>query len=207
MRAALLVVDVQRDFCPGGSLAVEHGDDIVPKLNKVIIAFHKAKLPIFFSRDWYPRNHCSFKSRGGTWPVHCVAGTAGAKFHPGLVVPAGSAIVSKATKPDSEAYSAFQGTGLGKKLNTIGVKEVFIGGLATDYCVRESALDALATGLKVTILRDCVKGVNIHPDDSEKSLHEITSRGAVLLSSAQAIELTAVRPGGRHQKPRRLSPK
>ncbi len=204
-KVALVVVDVQRDFCPGGSLAVKDGNKVVAPLNKVIAAFSGAGLPIFFTRDWHPQNHISFTNRGGVWPPHCVRGTPGAGFHPKLKVPSDAVIVSKGTEPDSEAYSGFQGTDLGKRLKELGVEEIFLGGLTTDYCIRESTLDALGIGLKVDVLRDCVRGVNLHPDDSKNALHEIVSRGAKLLSTTRAIELTAGKQGGRRQNQRRLS--
>lgn len=187
---ALLVVDVQVDFCPGGSLAVADGDRIIPQLNRVIEAFHAAHLPIFFSRDWHPPNHRSFKSQGGVWPPHCVARTPGAEFHLGLNVPPGSTIISKATEPDLEAYSAFQGTNLGRLLKERTIDEVVIGGLATDYCVKESALDAMKAGFGVSILKDCAKGVNLREDDSEKALRLIEKKGAALMTSEEAIGLS-----------------
>jgi nicotinamidase/pyrazinamidase len=183
-----MVVDVQVDFCPGGSLAVKGGDSIVPRLNAVIEAFEDKGFPIFFTRDWHPPDHCSFNSRGGPWPPHCVAGTHGADFAPGLKVPAGSETVSKATKSGSDAYSAFQGTGLARKLRDAKAGELFIGGLATDYCVKESAFDALDAGFAVSVMKDCVKGVNVRRGDSALALRAMESRGARLVTSAYAIE-------------------
>lgn len=190
-KAALVVVDVQRDFCPGGSLAVKEGDKVVPNLNKVIAAFSRVGLPVFFTRDWHPRNHISFRSRGGTWPPHCVQGTPGAEFHPKLKIPSNAVVISKGTEPDLEAYSAFQGTDLANRLKELGMGEIILGGLTTDYCVRESSIDALAIGLKVDILKDCVRGVNLRPDDSKKALGEIISKGAKLISSKEAIRFAA----------------
>ncbi len=187
-RSALIVVDVQRDFCPGGSLAVGGGDIIVPKLNRVIEAFQRAKLPIFFTRDWHPPDHSSFKSQGGIWPPHCVMGTAGAEFHPDLKVPVGSVIVSKATDRNLDAYSGFQGTSLEKQLRRRGVDEVFLGGLATDYCVGESALDALRAGFRVNVLKDCVRGVNLRRGDSALALRKAAEQGARLVTSGEAIK-------------------
>ncbi len=185
---ALVVVDVQRDFCPGGSLAVSHGDRVVPALNKVIDAFQRAKLPVFFTRDWHPPNHCSFKSQGGIWPSHCVKGTIGAEFHPDLEVPPGSVIISKATDPRSNAYSGFQGTDLERQLKDRHVDEVLLGGLATDYCVKESSLDALHAGFGVSVLKDCVRGVNLRRSDSALALRDLTNRGARLVTSGEAIK-------------------
>jgi len=188
-RPALVVVDVQRDFCPGGSLAVDHGDEVVPKLNRLIRAFEKAGLPIFFTRDWHPPDHCSFRGHGGKWPPHCVVGTPGAEFHPGLSVPRGSTVVSKATERDSEAYSAFQGTDLADKLRKAKVTEVFLGGLATDYCVKESCLDALASGFAVCVVRDCTRGIDLKENDSALALDAMASKGARLITSPEAVKL------------------
>jgi nicotinamidase/pyrazinamidase len=186
-RLALVIVDVQRDFCPGGSLAVRHGDAVVPRLNDVIEAFERANLPIFFTRDWHPPNHCSFKSQGGIWPAHCVMGTEGAEFHGDLMVPPGSTIISKATDPNFEAYSGFQGTDFAEQLRKHGVSELFIGGLATDYCVKVTSIDAMENGFAVSIIRDCVRGVNLRRSDSALALRALVARGARLVTSAQAI--------------------
>jgi nicotinamidase/pyrazinamidase len=199
------VVDVQRDFCPGGALAVKDGDKVVPKLNRVIGAFTRASLPVFFTRDWHPRNHISFKDQGGIWPHHCVKGTPGAKFHPKLRVPRGAVVVSKGAEADLEAYSAFQGTDLEKHLQEIGVREVFLGGLATDYCVKETSLSALDAGLKVKVLKDCVRGVNLRESDSELALQEVVARGAGLVTSSDTVKLVAravKKPSSRPKRPR-----
>ncbi len=184
---ALLVVDVQNDFCPGGNLAVKDGDKVIPKLNRVIEAFEKAHLPIYFTRDWHPPNHCSFRSQGGIWPSHCVMGTGGAEFHRDLKIPRGSTVVSKGSNPAHEAYSTFQGTDLLEQLVRSHVSEVFIGGLTTDYCVKESSLDALRGGLKVNVIADCVKGVNLRRNDSSEALRTVKEQGARLVSAASAI--------------------
>lgn len=186
-KAALVVVDVQRDFCPGGSLAVKDGDKVVPRLNKVIEAFSAAGLTIFFTRDWHPQNHMSFKAQGGPWPPHCVQGTSGAQFHPSLNIPKNSVIISKGGKPNQEAYSGFQGTNLAERLNALGVLEIFLGGLTTDYCVKESSLDAIKAGFKVNVLEDCIKAVNVHPKDGELAIHTIVQEGARMISSSDAI--------------------
>jgi len=185
------VVDVQRDFCPGGALAVKDGDRVVPKLNRVIGAFTKASLPVFFVRDWHPRNHISFKDQGGIWPPHCVKGTPGAEFHPRLKVPRGAVVISKGTEARSEAYSGFQGTDLEKRLKEAGVRGIFLGGLTTDYCVKETSLDALDAGLKVNVLEDCIKGVNLRANDSELALRKVVARGARLVTSSDAVRLVA----------------
>ena len=172
-------------------MAIKDGDKVVPKINRVIRAFTGASLPIFFTRDWHPRNHISFKDQGGLWPPHCVKGTRGAEFHPKLMVPRGAVVISKGREADLEAYSGFQGTDLEKRLKEAGVREVFLGGLATDYCVKDTSLDALDVGLKVKILDDCVKGVNLHENDSELAIREVVARGAGLMTSSYAVRLVS----------------
>lgn len=188
---ALLVVDVQIDFCPGGALAVKYGDQVVPRLNRTVEAFEKRGLPIFFTRDWHPSDHVSFRSRGGPWPPHCVQGSPGAEFHPGLLVPEGAAVISKGDEPSKEAYSGFQGTELKTRLKGLGVDEVFIGGLATDYCVKETALDARRAGLAVEVLKDCVRPVDVEPGDGARALEEMRKAGAKLTTSSKAIDRLA----------------
>jgi nicotinamidase/pyrazinamidase len=159
----------------------------VPKLNEVIEAFEKANLPIFFTRDWHPPNHCSFKSQGGIWPPHCVMGTTGAEFHHYLKIPPGSTIISKGSDPRLEAYSSFQGTDLAEQLKRHHVKELFLGGLTTDYCVKESSFDAIQCGFTVNVIKDCVKGVNLRRNDSTLALRAIAQEGARLVTSTEAI--------------------
>jgi nicotinamidase/pyrazinamidase len=187
-RRALLVVDVQNDFCHGGALAVKEGDQVVPKLNKVIEAARRAGLPIFFTRDWHPPNHMSFKNQGGTWPPHCVQRTHGAEFHPHLEVPLGAVTISKGDKPDAEAYSGFQGTDLAKRLRDLHVHEVILGGLTTDYCVKESSLDALHAGFAVTVMKDCVKAVNARRGDGASALRSIQAAGTKIVTSDTVIK-------------------
>jgi nicotinamidase/pyrazinamidase len=167
---------------------VKNGDKVVPRLNTTIAAFAKAGLPIFFTRDWHPPNHISFRGQGGIWPPHCVQGTIGAGFHPDLAIPRGATIISKGGKPDTEAYSGFQGTNLESRLKKAGVEEIFLGGLATDYCVRESCLDALRADFAVNVLRDCVKAVNVKPGDGAKAIIEMRSAGAKFTTSRAAIK-------------------
>jgi len=176
---ALIVVDVQTDFCPDGALAVPHGDEIVPALNRYLKLFDSGKLPVFATRDWHPEKHISFKEYGGIWPPHCIRNTDGAKFHPGLNLPISASIISKATNRKSDAYSGFQKTKLKDMLKRIGIKRVFIGGLATDYCVKNTVLDALRSGFVTFLLADAIKGVDINPGDSERAIDEMLSAGAV----------------------------
>jgi nicotinamidase/pyrazinamidase len=177
---ALLVVDVQNDFCPGGALAVREGDAVVSVLNQWIAEAQAEGVPVLASRDWHPRNHISFQDRGGPWPPHCIQGTWGAAFHPGLKLPPRVEIVSKAENPDKEAYSAFDGTGLAARLRAAKVKRVWIGGLTLDYCVRTSTLDAICEGFEVHVITDATRAVNVHPDDGQKALDEICKAGAIL---------------------------
>src|SRR3989442_11443856 len=128
----LLVVDVQNDFLPGGSLGVPRGDVVVPILNRYVAAFRARGFPIFASRDWHPADHCSFREQGGVWPVHCVVGTKGAEFHRDFHLPPSTIVISKATEPKKEAYSVFEGTTLDEHLRETGVRRLFIGGLAAD---------------------------------------------------------------------------
>ncbi len=175
---ALVVVDVQVDFCPGGSLPVPEGDNIVPVLNEYIRRFDKSGALIVATRDWHPPNHISFKNYGGLWPPHCVQGTDGAKFHPDLRLPERVKIVSKATDPFKEAYSGFEGTNLAEDLKRAGVKRIFVGGLATEYCVKNTVLDALNLGFETFILEDAVRGINVKPSDVEKAMKEMLEKGA-----------------------------
>ena len=182
-RKALLIVDVQNDFCPAGALAVPEGDKVVPVINKYIKIFKKKKAPVLATRDWHPVKTRHFKDFKGVWPVHCVRNTRGAAFHPKLELPKDAILLYKGMDPQKDAYSAFQaedaaGTRLPKLLGLLGVKELYIAGLATDYCVRFSTRDALKHGFKVKILFDAIKGVNLKPQDSEKAIKEMLRLGA-----------------------------
>jgi nicotinamidase/pyrazinamidase len=181
---ALIVVDVQKDFLPGGALGVPSGGEIIEPLNRAIAAFERRGLPIFATRDWHPREHCSFRERGGRWPPHCVAGTEGAQFAPALHLPSAARVVSKATRRESDAYSGFQETDLAEQLRRLDCRRVVIGGLATDYCVRATTLDALAAGFQALVLSDAVRAVNVHAGDGERSLAEMAAGGARIVSSA-----------------------
>ncbi|GBC95931.1 Nicotinamidase [bacterium HR16] len=184
---ALLIVDVQNDFCPGGALPVPEGDKVVPVLNRAIDRFRQAGAPVIASRDWHPEKSTHFAAYGGQWPVHCVQNTEGAAFHPDLRLPDDVIIVSKGMGENEDAYSAFDartedGTPLESVLKAKGVKRLVVGGLATDYCVRASVLGALERGFEVLVLRDAVRGVDVQPGDSEKALAEMQSKGAKLVT-------------------------
>ncbi|CAG1000558.1 nicotinamidase/pyrazinamidase [Methylophilaceae bacterium] len=182
-KKALLVVDVQNDFCPDGALGVPEGDRVVPVLNKYIELFRKRGLPVYFTRDWHPPVTVHFKPYGGPWPPHCVQGTKGAGFHPALEIPPEAVVMSKGDDPEQDSYSAFsghdeKGRGLAEVLKSDGITHFYIGGLATDYCVRQSALDAFREGFEVTVLIDAIRGVDVTPGDSERAIEEIKSKGA-----------------------------
>jgi nicotinamidase/pyrazinamidase len=191
---ALIVVDVQNDFCPGGALGVEGGDKIVPILNGYINRFAAAGLPIVVTRDWHPRQTSHFKDYGGVWPVHCVQNTSGAEFHRELKLPPNSILVSKGLGAYEDAYSAFQATDdvgapLAKLLRGLGVGRIFVGGLATDYCVKHTALDGLREGFAVVVLGDAIRGVDLQPDDSARALAEMRAAGVETLASAGALAI------------------
>lgn len=180
---ALVVVDVQNDFCPGGALPVAGGDKVVPVLNRYIGKFQAGKLPIVATRDWHPEKTTHFKAFGGVWPSHCVQGTGGAEFHRALNLPSDAVIVSKGAAPDEDSYSGFQGRDergvkLSDLLRRFGVERIFVGGLATDYCVKHTVLDGLKEGFKVVLLEDAIRGVNLQPGDSERAIAEMVQAGA-----------------------------
>jgi nicotinamidase/pyrazinamidase len=175
---ALIIVDVQNDFCPGGALPVPDGDQVVPVLNDYIKIFSKANAKIFASRDWHPPNHISFKDQGGSWPPHCVQNTEGARFHPDLKLPEDATVISKAMDPKKEAYSAFDDTELAHELKKQGGARVFVGGLATDYCVKNTVLDARELGFEVVLLLDAIRGINAEPYDAAKAIDQMKKSGA-----------------------------
>ncbi|HID08075.1 MAG TPA: bifunctional nicotinamidase/pyrazinamidase [Armatimonadetes bacterium] len=182
---ALIVVDVQRDFCPGGALAVPEGDRVVPVLNEYIALFQQRELPIIATRDWHPPDHVSFKEHGGIWPSHCVRDTEGAQFHPELKLPDSTIVISKATERDKEAYSGFEGTELERMLRDRNVRRVFVGGLATDYCVKSTVLDALNHRFTAFLLEDAVRGVDVNPSDSDRAIDEMLNAGAIIIALAE----------------------
>ena len=179
-RQALLVIDVQNDFCPGGTLAVPHGDEVVPPLNKLIDEFLERGDPVYKSRDWHPRTTKHFAEYGGTWPVHCVQKTEGAEFHPALLDDPRIKVISKGLG-DKDSYSAFDETDLAAELRDQGVEEVVVGGLATDYCVKNTVLDALHEGFKVKAVEAAMRAVELHAGDGEKAIEEMRAAGAEII--------------------------
>jgi nicotinamidase-related amidase len=186
---ALIIVDVQVDFCPGGRLPVPRGDGIIPVLNRYIDLFERVRARVFATRDWHPPNHISFEERGGPWPAHCVQGSDGARFHPDLRLPEDVIVISKATDQERESYSGFDGTELDADLRKNGVRRVFVGGLATDYCVKNTVLDGLRRGFDVVLLIDATKGIDRVSGDSKRAIREMTSKGA---RTAAFSDLSAV---------------
>lgn len=184
----LLMVDVQNDFCPGGALPVPNGDEVVEPLNRLAEYFTTTlKSYVLASRDWHPVRTKHFKEFGGQWPAHCIQGTKGAEFHSKLFFPP-HLVISKGTHEDEDAYSAFQGISYdGKSFKAIlkqyRTRKLFIGGLATDYCVKATVLDALELGFRVVVLEDAIRGVDVNPGDSKRAIQEMRSRGALFTTT------------------------
>ena len=191
---AFLVVDVQNDFCPGGALGVPDGDRIVPRVNRTIDLFVRRGLPVLATRDWHPSVTKHFKEFGGAWPPHCIQGTKGARFHPDLRLPRDALILSKGMDPEQDSYSGFQAyNGEGRDLESVirdmGVDEIYVCGLATDYCVRATALDATRRGIRVRVLGDVVKGVDLKPGDSDAAIQEMRAAGVPFVESRAVARL------------------
>jgi nicotinamidase/pyrazinamidase len=176
---ALIIVDVQNDFCPGGALEVPQGDAVIPTINQLL----KQRWLSVATMDWHPAEHCSFEPHGGPWPPHCVQGTTGAELHPELDADSIQLTITKASHHDKDAYSGFDGTELANILREKGVKRVVVCGIATDYCVKETAHDALAEGFEVFVLEDAIRGVEVNPGDSQRALDELRSAGAQVIAS------------------------
>jgi nicotinamidase/pyrazinamidase len=189
--SALLVVDIQKDFCAGGALAAPGGDDIIPAVNRHLADARAREIAVYATRDWHPEQTSHFKEYGGTWPPHCVQGTRGAQFHPDLKLPPDAIIVNKGDDPQRHGYSAFDGhTAAGKPLlddlRDRRITRVYVMGIATDYCVRESALDALRAGLEVRVLGDAIAGIDVRPGDVQRALDEISAAGARIVGDIDA---------------------
>jgi nicotinamidase/pyrazinamidase len=183
-KKALIVVDVQNDFCPGGSLAVAHGDEVVAPLNKLIREFLDRGEPVYKTRDWHPARTKHFAAYGGVWPVHCVQNTPGAEFHPDLIDDPRINIISKGIDESADGYSGFDGTNLAELLREEGVREIWVGGLATDYCVKETVLDGVRQGFEVKVLADSMRAVNVNADDGAKAIAQLRHAGAEIVGDA-----------------------
>jgi nicotinamidase-related amidase len=178
-RDALIIVDVQNDFCPGGALAVPHGDEVVAPINRLL----QYPWLAVATKDWHPAEHCSFQAQGGPWPPHCVQRTAGAELHPELDTAHIQVIITKGSRPDRDAYSGFDGTNLTNLLREKGVSRVVVCGLATDYCVRATAQDALKEGFEVLVPEDAIRGVEVNPGDCQRAVEELKTAGARFIAS------------------------
>ena len=182
-KPALLVVDVQRDFCPGGALPASGGDRILPALNRYLAEARACDMPIYASRDWHPEVTSHFKAYGGVWPPHCIQGSAGAQFHPDLKLPADAVVISKGDDPDRPGYSAFDGRTPHDKaflddLRDRQIDGLYVTGIATEYCVRETVLDALRAGLRVRVLPEAIAGIDVQPGDADRAVEEMSKAGA-----------------------------
>ena len=185
---ALIIVDVQNDFCPGGALPVPEGDRVAAPLGRLAAQFVAAGMPVYASRDWHPEHTGHFRQYGGPWPPHCVRESTGAAFHPALRLPEATVILSKGTDPRADGYSAFdgrneQGQSLMDLLTEAAAGHLYIGGLATDYCVRATVLDALDRGFQVSLLVDCIAGVDVRQGDSRRAMEEMQQAGAGIIST------------------------
>lgn len=175
---ALVAVDLQVDFIAGGALAVPGGEGIIPVFNSYLALFHSRNLPVVLTRDWHPRGHVSFLGRGGDWPPHCVQGTAGGLFAPGLALTGSETVVSKAEEREADSYSAFEDPDFAGRLRAGGVRRLFIGGLATDYCVRSTVVDALESRFAVFLLVDAIRAVDVNEGDGDRAVAEMLAKGA-----------------------------
>lgn len=191
---ALIIVDVQNDFCPGGALQVAEGDRVVAPLNRYIDLFAEQSLPIFATRDWHPAKTSHFKEFGGPWPAHCVQQSIGAEFHPALHLDHRAVILSKGMAANEDSYSGFQsvdseGTPLADLLRRKGVERIFVGGLATDYCVKHTVLDGLKHGFRVVLLCDSIRAVDLNANDGAVAIDEMVRAGAVRASDLSQLPL------------------
>ena len=186
---ALLIVDVQMDFLPGGTLAVPRGNEVIAPLNQYIHVFMENNLPIYASRDWHPKTHCSFSDQNGIWPPHCIQNSYGAEFSKSLNLPIQTIIISKAMSPGQDAYSAFDGTQLNDLCRHSGTKRLFIGGLATEYCVLSTVEEALKYGFDVCVLSDAIRAINIEQHDGEKAIGKMKAAGAVIITLSDMVTL------------------
>lgn len=178
---ALLIIDVQNDFCPGGALPIADGHAVVPVLNAWIAAAQGKDVPIYASRDWHPAGHMSFSESGGEWPVHCLQDSDGAAFHPDLALPGSTIVVTKGVRFDKDQYSAFQETGLAGELRRRGTRRVWVGGLALDVCVKATALGSVEAGFETHLIPGASRPVT--PEGGEAAVIEMTAAGVVVEGS------------------------
>jgi nicotinamidase/pyrazinamidase len=196
---ALIVVDLQRDFCEGGVLPAKHTPSLIAPLNAAIAWCVKNEVVCVFTRDWHPINHCSFQSQGGPWPSHCVQGTPGAEFALGLQFPDSALVIDieKDSATRNMGYSAFENTNLEDELRSRGITDLAACGIATDYCVKATVLDALRSGFRVGVLTDLMRPIDVNPGDSVKALAEMKASGAVLLASTEWMTTPPAQPSAK----------
>ncbi len=175
---ALIAVDVQNDFCPGGALAVADGDRVIPVLNDWLRRAAATDAVIVASRDWHPADHCSFSEQGGPWPLHCVRETEGAQFHPALALPQDTLVVNKGEAQERDNYSAFDGTGLAERLREQGVERIWVGGLAQDVCVKATVIDGCEAGFETHLIAAATRPVEVEPGDGERAIAAMRAAGA-----------------------------
>ena len=192
----LVVVDVQLDFCPGGALPVPHGDAVISPINRLLQSATAQNNPVIATRDWHPPNSAHFTTGGGSWPPHCVADTPGAAFHPSLRIPPTAIVVSKGQTATEDGYSGFDGTDdVGNSLRSVlqshGLNGILVCGLATDYCVRATALDASRCGITTFVVSDAIAAVELHEGDGQRALQEMRDAGVRLLDTKRAQQLLA----------------
>jgi len=190
-KKALIVVDVQNDFCPGGSLAVAHGDEVIAPLNKLMKEFLDRGEPVYKTRDWHPPQTKHFAGYGGIWPFHCIQNTSGAEFHPDLLDDPRITVVSKGIDDTADGYSGFDGTDLNELLRADGVSELWVGGLATDYCVKATVIDGIRRGFKVKALAEAMRAVNVNPEDGANAVEQMKAVGAEIVGDQRKASSAA----------------
>lgn len=190
MNQALIIIDVQKDFCEGGVLPASNTLSLIEPLNKAVKWASVNNVLLVFVRDWHPVDHCSFNTHGGPWPPHCVQGSKGAEFAEGLYVPDNSVIIDIEKEPDAKnaTYSAFENTPLDELLKKNGIAEVFVTGIATDYCVRATALDSYKHGYETTVLTDLIRPIDVLEIDADIALDEMQDTGILLVDSSRWME-------------------
>ena len=186
-RDALVIVDVQNDFCPGGSLGVPTGDQVAATMTRAAREFSEKGARVFATQDWHPPGHSSFAEQGGPWPPHCVQGSVGAELHPSLHLPPGTPVIQKGKDPKVDAYSGFLDSDLEEQLRRAGVERLFVGGLATDYCVVNTVMDALQRGFETHLLTDAIGAVDVSPGDGERAIERMRAGGAGITTAQEVL--------------------